>query len=300
MRLGSLYKMDASSKATLLPPKPDSHHHRHCVMFRPWSVRAVLLLSWALTFASSSMGLAPAPSPPSSNARNHDSPRATPPTPRGLGRRQQQRGVATVGIASAAAAAATIFLSGAAFAFEDGGGGAVAAAAPAPHSIERCSVSSQSPCVSTSNVRQIDLYSPPWTFATTPANEVMSRLKGAVTADPSCRIVGQDGSAYLEVEAKRNDLFGTVDRLEFVVNERDEVVTFRSAADAVSVGPDFGTQRRRLEEIRNRAGIFGVMGDTLNTADTRTSGERGNGPLGQLKAFYGLQSGAGFEDVLAE
>jgi uncharacterized protein (DUF1499 family) len=168
------------------------------------------------------------------------------------------------------------------------------------YSIERCSVSSQSPCVSTSNVRQIDLYSPPWTFATTPPNEVMSRLKGAVTADPSCRIVQQDGSKYLAVEAQRPDLFGTVDRLEFVINDKDEVVTFRSAAPLESTGTDFGIQRRRLDEIRKRAGIFGLMGDTLDTADTKTSGERGNGPLGQLRAFYGLQSGSGFEDVLAE
>jgi hypothetical protein len=42
------------------------------------------------------------------------------------------------------------------------------------------------------------------------------------------------------------------------------------------------------------------MGDSMNTADAATTGERGNGPLGQLKAFYGLQSGSGFEDVLAE
>lgn len=169
------------------------------------------------------------------------------------------------------------------------------------YSIERCSVSSQSPCVSTSNVRQIDLYSPPWTFATIPPNEVMSRLKGAVMADPSCRIIQQDGDKYLLVEAQRPaDIFGTVDRLEFVINEQDEVVTYRSAAPTDSTGTDFGIQRRRLDEIRKRAGVFGLMGDTLNTADTKTSGERGNGPLGQLKAFYGLQSGGGFEDVLAE
>jgi uncharacterized protein (DUF1499 family) len=169
------------------------------------------------------------------------------------------------------------------------------------YSIEKCSTSSKAPCVSTSNVRQLDLYAPPWTFSSSiSVDEIMSRLKGAVVTDSSsCEIVQQEGNQYLVVEAKRPaDLFGTTDRLEFVINADDHVVTFRSSSP--SDGNDFGLQRRRLEEIRKRAGVFGVMGDSMNTADTATVGERGNGPLGQLKAFYGLQSGSGFEDVLAE
>lgn len=125
----------------------------------------------------------------------------------------------------------------------------------------------------------------------------MSRLKGAITYDTSLQIVQQDGSEYLLVEAKR-DMFGNTDRLEFVINGPEEVITFRSQTTAES---DVGNQqRRRLDQIRKRVGVFGVMGESLNSADTATAGERGNGPLGQLKAFYGLQSGSGFEDVLAE
>jgi uncharacterized protein (DUF1499 family) len=178
--------------------------------------------------------------------------------------------------------------------------------APAPSSpsfsIEKCNMSSKSPCVSTSNVRQIDLYSPPWTFTSSyGADEIMSRLKGAIVADSTCEIIQQDGNQHLVVQAKRpNDLFGTLDKLEFVVNAQDQVVTFRSAAPEDNTSTDFGLQRRRLDEIRRRAGVFGVMGDSMNTADAATNSERGNGPLGQLKAFYGLQSGSGFEDVLAE
>jgi uncharacterized protein (DUF1499 family) len=164
-------------------------------------------------------------------------------------------------------------------------------------SIKKCDTASKSPCVSTANVRQLDLYLPPWTFDKS-ADEVMSRLKGAIVADLACRIVKQEGNLYLRVEAKRNDLFSSVDELEFVINERDQVVTFRSTA--VNEGTDFGANRKRLEEIRKRAGIFGVMGDSMNTADSVSTGERGNGPLGQLKAFYGLQSGGGFEDVLLD
>ena len=164
--------------------------------------------------------------------------------------------------------------------------------------ISKCNFASKNPCVSTSNVRQIDLYSPPWTFSTS-ADDVMSRLKGAVVSDSNNEIIEQDGNSYLAVQARRpNDLFSTVDKLEFLINAKDQVVTFRS--EAPTEGNDFGLQRRRLDEIRKRAGVFGVMGEGVNTADSVSTSERGNGPIGQLKAFYGLQSGSGFEDVLAE
>jgi uncharacterized protein (DUF1499 family) len=169
---------------------------------------------------------------------------------------------------------------------------------PQSYSIEKCSTSSKSPCVSTANVKQLDLYLPPWTFEG-PVNEVMSRLKGAIVTDTTCQIVKQDGNRYLKAEAKRSDLFGTIDELEFIINEKDQVVTFRSMAN--DENNDFaGINKKRLEAIRKRAGIFGVMGEYLNTADSVSIDERGNGPMGQLKAFYGLQSGAGFEDVLLE
>jgi uncharacterized protein (DUF1499 family) len=178
------------------------------------------------------------------------------------------------------------------------------------YSIVKCNVSSKSPCVSTSNVRQLDLYVPPWTFRDNfNTDEVTATLKSAIEADPLSTIVvsSQDDDNYsnkqLLVDSKRkNDLIGnTVDRLEFIINEPDHVITLKSSAPLESTTTDFGLQRKRLEQIRERSGgIFGVMGDTLNTADTKSSGERGNGPLGQLKSFYGLQSGGGFEDVLSE
>jgi uncharacterized protein (DUF1499 family) len=179
------------------------------------------------------------------------------------------------------------------------------------YSIVKCDVSSKSPCVSTSNVRQLDLYVPPWTFRDNfNTDEVMATLKSAIEADPLSTIVvsSQDddnnyNNKQLLVDSKRkNDLIGnTVDRLEFIINESDHVITLKSSAPLESTTTDFGLQRKRLEQIRDRSGgIFGVMGDTLNTADTKSTGERGNGPLGQLKSFYGLQSGGGFEDVLSE
>jgi uncharacterized protein (DUF1499 family) len=169
------------------------------------------------------------------------------------------------------------------------------------YSIEKCSSSSTFPCVSTANVKNLDKYLPPWTFSSSQysATEVMSRLKGAIVADPFCSIVQQEGNQYLKAQAKRNDLFWTVDELEFVINEDDQVIFFRSLA-TTSDTKDFGVNKKRLEEVRKRAGIFGVMGEGLNTADSQSYSERGYGPLGQLKSFYGLQKGTGFEDIVLE
>ena len=42
------------------------------------------------------------------------------------------------------------------------------------------------------------------------------------------------------------------------------------------------------------------MGEYMNSADSASVGDKGYGPLGQLKAFYGLQSGGGYEDIVLE
>lgn len=193
--------------------------------------------------------------------------------------------------------ATMVAMSGASSAFSDTEQG-IPTVATKSYSIEKCNTASKGACVSTANVRNLDLYLPPWTFDLSP-DEVMARLKGAILADPGCKIVEQDGNQYLKVEAERNDLFGSIDNIVFVINDTDKVVFFRSNAIS-NESPDFGFNKKRLTEIRKRAGIFGVMGESLRTADFATEGERGNGPLGQLKAFYGLQSGGGFEDVVLE
>jgi hypothetical protein len=129
----------------------------------------------------------------------------------------------------------------------------------------------------------------------------MSRLKGVIISldESNNKIVEQDTNQHLVVEVSRpNDLFGTKDTIEFVINDVDKVVTFRSIAS--NEAADFGLQRRRLDDVRKKTGVFGIMGDSMNTADSVSTQERGNGPIGQLKAFYGLQSGSGYEDVLAE
>ena len=163
-------------------------------------------------------------------------------------------------------------------------------------SITPCKVEVGGPtnCVSTASVRQVGCYAPPWTFQVSP-EEAMARLKGVLISDSSYN-VEQVTTDYIRVSTVRGLV---TDELEFRINEQDKVVTFRSAekGDAPSVS-DFGLNRKRLEELRKKAGVFGVMGEGL-TADSFEGGG-GGGPLGQLKAFYGLQSGKGFEDVFED
>lgn len=175
---------------------------------------------------------------------------------------------------------------------------------PPQYSIAKCSVSKSSPvCVSTSNVRQLDLYSPPWTYPSTmDVDEVMARLKGAVIGDELNGIVEKSNdNKQLIIDSKRSKLGDMKYRMEFIINDVDHVITYRSSAPNDSTNTDFGLQRRRLNEIRERSSqTFGVMGESLNSADTKSTDEKGYGPIGQLKSFYGLQSGGGFEDVLSQ
>jgi Uncharacterized protein conserved in bacteria len=172
-------------------------------------------------------------------------------------------------------------------------------------------------CVSTSNIKQLDMYSPPWTFEVTP-EEAFARLKGIVNSDPSLDLVEIDEKdKYLRVETKR---LAVVDYIEFLIKDDDQVVLFQSAekmnpegalekmttggsSGASAAGTfgisDFGAIRKRLEDLRKRSGgIFNVMGEGF-TADSYDGGAYGkrNGIGGQLKAFYGLNSGQGFESV---
>ena len=149
-------------------------------------------------------------------------------------------------------------------------------------------------CVSTRNVKQLDLYAPPWTFESS-AEEALARLKGVVAADPNLELIQQQDNSYLLVKATRSAVF--TDTLQFVINPQDKVVTFKAEQDGEPSISDFGAIRKELDTIRQRGQIFGVMGQGVMSADTMPSQ---NGPIGQLKAFYGLQSGQGYEDVFEE
>lgn len=161
-------------------------------------------------------------------------------------------------------------------------------------------------CVSTASVKQVDLFISPWTWRDgISVDEVVGRLKGAIASDATLSLEEQQQSAaaaapdksnryYLRVRAARNFC---MDEIEFVVNPADRVITFRSqqieGPDNVS---DFGANRKRLDELRKRTGVLDVMGAEFDSAD---SGPR-EGTVGQLKAFWGLQSGGGYESILLD
>ncbi|GKY95708.1 hypothetical protein MPSEU_000531600 [Mayamaea pseudoterrestris] len=152
-------------------------------------------------------------------------------------------------------------------------------------------------CVSTASVRNIDFYMVPWTYPDTMSTpEVLARLKGLIQSD-STMTLESIGETYVSATASRN--LGTcVDQLDFVIRPDDHVITFQSKQiQGSATTSDFGANRNRLEALRQKAGgIFGRMGEGLETADTSVR----EGVAGQLKAFWGLQSGAGYEDVILE
>ena len=152
----------------------------------------------------------------------------------------------------------------------------------------------------------------PWSWPESiSSDEVISRLKGVVAADQTLSLIdasttttttnnnnnnNNNQNYYVRIRAARNVC---TDEIEFLVNPTDRVMTFRSqqveGPDQVS---DFGANRRRLDEIRQRLKVVTVLGSSDNDDDHR--GESREGLTGQLKAFWGFQSGGGFESILLD
>jgi uncharacterized protein (DUF1499 family) len=136
----------------------------------------------------------------------------------------------------------------------------------------------------------------PWTFdPSMSVSEVRARLKGLIQSDPSLELTAE-GDLWVSVKATRNLPTASIDQIDFVIYPSDHVIVFQSKQIEGSNTSDFGANRKRLEDLRQRS-PFGLMGQDLESADTSTQRE---GTLGQLKAFWGLQSGTGFEDVILE
>lgn len=155
-------------------------------------------------------------------------------------------------------------------------------------------------CIATSNIKQLENYSPPWTFEVSP-DEAFARLKGLMKTDSSFNVVELDDDAkYMKVDVQRT--FNTKDRMEFLVKGEDKVVIFKSFEIEGNGLTDLGINKKRVEDLRLKSGgVFQLMGEglTADSFESRSFGRR-NGIAGQLKAFYGLQSGEGFQDVFEE
>jgi uncharacterized protein (DUF1499 family) len=148
-------------------------------------------------------------------------------------------------------------------------------------------------CISTANVKQVNLFMDPWTYPSgMPADEVMARLKGAVSTDMKLEVL-EEKENYLKVKAIRNL---AIDELEFVINPVERVITFRSQQVEGPGIPDGAGNRKRLDDLKRRTKVFRSMGEAFGSADS----EKQEGPLGELRAFYGLGTGKGFEQTLLE
>jgi uncharacterized protein (DUF1499 family) len=80
------------------------------------------------------------------------------------------------------------------------------------------------------------------------SGQAVDILKEVVAAMPRSKLVAED-SGYLHFEF-RSFLFRFVDDVEFLVDEPNAVIHFRSAS---RVGySDFGVNRRRMEVVRKR------------------------------------------------
>lgn len=152
------------------------------------------------------------------------------------------------------------------------------------------------------NVKNIDSYSPPWTFEVSP-DEAFARIKGVLTSDESYRLTEVDADArYIKANVARSFPDKGMDEVEFLVKGDDKVVVFRISEKEAGLSTDFAANRRRIDSIRKKGAVFDLMGAGL-TADSLDGGgavSRGNNPFGQLKAFYGLQSGQGYESVFED
>uniref|UniRef100_A0A7S2S946 Uncharacterized protein n=1 Tax=Eucampia antarctica TaxID=49252 RepID=A0A7S2S946_9STRA len=150
-------------------------------------------------------------------------------------------------------------------------------------------------CISSSNIKELDRYSPPWSFEVS-AEEAFARLKGALTTDSTMTITELDKDAmYIKAELQRNSR-GT-DEMQFLIRADDKVVIFKANEKEDSFDYDMGANRNRMETLRKKAVVFDLMGGGL-TADTFSGDSRkSNGVLGQLNSFFGFNNGAGFEDV---
>ena len=155
------------------------------------------------------------------------------------------------------------------------------------------------------NVKNIDLYSPPWSFEVSP-DEAFARIKGVLTSADTFRlteITEVDADArYVKANVQRPFPDKGQDEVEFLVKADDKVVVFRISEKEEGSLSDSGVYRKQIDSIRKKGAVFDLMGGGM-TADSYDGGgavSKGNSPFGQLKAFYGLQSGEGFESVFEE
>jgi len=170
--------------------------------------------------------------------------------------------------------------------------------------ISSCGVKEKN-CVSSASVKNIKQFSSPWEYSVSD-DEALARLKGLlgsmegvavdqVSAIEGKAVAGEDSEPavmttgqYLHATMKGDFLFEGEGNFEVLL--KDKIVTFKASG--------YGASKSFVDGLRKKSdGVFTSSG---GVADEYESGYVNEGVLGQLKAFYGYQSGEGFEDVFEE
>eukprot|EP01041_Mallomonas_annulata_P003538 gene3538-7037_t len=118
----------------------------------------------------------------------------------------------------------------------------------------------QSNCISTSSIKSVDKYSRPWTINSDDPDIAWANLKKAVRSSFDLKLVDEDDdNHYIRAEAKSAIPPLGIDDVEFVLNTRDKIVTYRSnSRELVYAGTqligDGGSNRNRLESVRRKLG----------------------------------------------
>jgi len=124
------------------------------------------------------------------------------------------------------------------------------------------SCGSEENCVSSSAIGSPVKYGAPWSYATVTDSprEAWSALEAAVRAEPGVAVREVDGF-YLHATAPSVFPPGGEDDIEFLLRPEEKLVLYRSRSQKVTyIYPfhqplgDFGSNRKRLERIRDRLG----------------------------------------------
>ena len=132
----------------------------------------------------------------------------------------------------------------------------------------------------------------------------MDRLVSSINKSDKVKVTSRDDTNFV-LRASADRIFPKQDEIVFKI-ENDGYVLFTSKeVDDMAVLSDIGEQQKRLEKIRLDTDLFRVMGDDIGGDGTVDAvgvitGTNGRDPVSQLRAFYGQQSGTGYEDLLTD
>ena len=121
--------------------------------------------------------------------------------------------------------------------------------------LQKCKTLSN--CISTSSVSSLDKYGRPWKY-NDPSSEEFAKLVDIIKADPYLKLAEYEADKlYVHVEAKSAFPVGSIDDIEFLLNDRDKIITYRSnSRDVTVVGGqvvgDGGANRNRLAGIKDK------------------------------------------------